>query len=176
MPGATGRLHDIDNLLNRGIQIFKKVEEDDEFTLEKHSDHLINTLRYEYTLNREVKLLMMFCADTSYRKSFNHGPAYIGQARNDCGRVGACVLGAIYPVVVRVCIASVGPRVSGSNDPGEIACDIVCSLRCYLQICYLWVYDMRSGDAGDEAISGNYKCIDLSPVDSSSVYFFFLKL
>ena len=56
VPGATGRLHEVDNLPNIGTQISKKVEEDDEFTLEKHSDHLINTLRYEYTLEQETKI------------------------------------------------------------------------------------------------------------------------
>ena len=31
---------------------------------------------------------------------------------------------------------------------------------------------MRPGDTGDDAISKSHKCIDLSPVDGSSVYFF----
>lgn len=47
--------------------------------------------------------------------------------------------------------------------------------RCNLQICYLWVCDMRIdvvGDAGDEATSRSYKCLHLTPVDGSSVGFF----
>ena len=42
---------------------------------------------------------------------------------------------------------------------------------CYLQICHLWICDMRTcaaGDAGDEAISRSYKCLHLTPVDGSS--------
>ena len=45
----------IDNLPNRGTQIFKSVQEDDESTLEKHSDHLIKTPQYENTLIIEVE-------------------------------------------------------------------------------------------------------------------------
>ena len=52
---------------------------------------------------------------------------------------------------------------SGSHDPAEIAC-------------YLWVYDMRSGDTGDEAISESDKCINILSVDGSSVVVFSLKL
>ena len=37
-------------------------------------------------------------------------------------------------------------------------------------------YDIRPGDAGDEAISESYKYIDLLSADSSLIYFFFLKL
>ena len=40
------------------------------------------------------------------------------------------------------------------------------------QICYLWVCDMRISAAGDEAISESHKCMDLTPVDGSSVDFF----
>ena len=50
-------------------------------------------------------------------------------------------------------LASVGLRVSGSHDLGEIACNSM--IR-----------------PGDEAISESHKCMDLSPVDGSSVDFF----
>ena len=37
-------------------------------------------------------------------------------------------------------------------------------------------YDVRPGDAGDEAINESHKYINLLLVDNSLVYFFFLKL
>ena len=43
------------------------------------------------------------------------------------------------------------------------------SVVCYLQKCYLWTCDMRNRDIGHEAISGSHRCIDLTPMDSSSV-------
>ena len=42
----------------------------------------------------------------------------------------------------------------------------------YLQICYLWKYDIRNSNIGDDIISESYIYIDLSPVDSSLVNFF----
>ena len=38
------------------------------------------------------------------------------------------------------------------------------------------VCDMRLGDAGDEAISESYECMDLLLADNSLVYFFSLEL
>ena len=44
---------------------------------------------------------------------------------------------------------------------------------CYLHFCRYAIcgYAICAGDAGDEAISKSYKCMDLSPVDGSSVRF-----
>ena len=55
-------------------------------------------------------------------------------------------------------LTSVGLWVSGSHGLGEIACEIACNLM------------LRPGD---EATSESHKCMDLSPVDRSSVDFFF---
>ena len=52
--GATLRLRDIDYLPRKGTQTSSKVEDDGQFTLEKHADHLVNTLAYEHTLDIEV--------------------------------------------------------------------------------------------------------------------------
>ena len=70
------------------------------------------------------------------------------------------------PVVSRSILASVGLLVSGSHDSGEIAGN----LMMLFAAC-----DMRPGDTGDEAISESYKCMNLSPADGSSVYFFSLE-
>ena len=56
-------------------------------------------------------------------------------------------------------LASVGLRVSGSHDLGEIACKIAYNLMMMMR-------------PGHEAISESHKCMDLAPVDGSSVDFF----
>ena len=55
-------------------------------------------------------------------------------------------------------IAAVGLGVSGSHGSGEIAYNLT-----------MLFADMRIGHAGDEAISESRKCMDLAPVDGSSV-------
>ena len=68
-----------------------------------------------------------------------------------------------------------GLLVSGSHDSGEIACEIACNLLVLIAGILLVGCDVRLGDAGDEAISESYKCMDLLPVDGSSVFFFLFK-
>ena len=43
---------------------------------------------------------------------------------------------------------------------------------CKYAICSHAIGEYAPGDAGDEAISESHKCMDLSPVDGSSVDFF----
>ena len=69
--------------------------------------------------------------------------------------------------------ASVGLWVSGSHDPGEIACEIACNLIdaiCSHAICRHAICAVVA--AGDEATSESHKGMHLAPVDGSSVDFF----
>ena len=72
------------------------------------------------------------------------------------------------PYAASADVALVGLRVSGSHDPGEIACNL---MMLFADMLFVGC-DMRPGDTGDEAISESHKYMDLSSVDSSSVCFF----
>ena len=76
------------------------------------------------------------------------------------------------PYAASADVALVGLRVSGSYDPGEIACN----LMMLFAVIPIISYDICLRDTGDEAISENYKYINLLSVNSSLVYFFSLKL
>ena len=72
--------------------------------------------------------------------------------------------------------ASVGLLISESHDSGDITYEIAYNLMMLFTDILFVRYDIRSGDAGDEVISKSYKYIDLLSADSSSVYFFSLKI